>query len=390
MQEFEEALLTLREAGRYRQLRRMESASAPRVQVESRELVMCASNNYLGFANDERVIQAACAALQTYGTGASGSRLITGNSTLHEQLEATIARFKQTESAILFNTGYMANVAALTTLFGDGDVIFSDELNHASIIDGCRMSKAQVVIYRHSDMADLQGKMEEFHHAKKKLIVTDGVFSMDGDIAPLPQIVELAQREQAFVMVDDAHATGVLGAHGGGTVDYFQLDARYVQIQVGTLSKAISSEGGFIAGDQVLIDYLRNKARPFIFSTALSPGVVAAALTAIELIGAEADRRNRLHRLSIQLRSALAARGFQVQQGETPIIPVVIGEERRALAFAKRLETLGVFAPAIRPPSVPVGSSRIRLTLMATHSDRDLELILHAFETAGKEVGVIS
>jgi 8-amino-7-oxononanoate synthase len=380
--DFEKELQEIEAAGLLRRLRRMESSAGRTVVVEGRELLMCASNNYLGLANDQRLQEAAVAAIREFGTGSGGSRLTTGNTALHERLEAEIARLKGTEAALLFNTGYMANVAALTTLVGKGDLILSDELNHASLIDGARLSRADVLVYAHADVADLEKKLSERRAAYRRvLIVTDGVFSMDGDIAPLPAICALAERFQADVMVDDAHATGVLGSKGAGTVDHFGLYGR-VAVQMGTLSKALGSEGGYIAGSRELIRYLLNRARTFVFSTAQSPGTIGAALAALRVVQEEPERRMRLQEMAAGLRSRLAAEGFHVLPGETPILGVVIGEAEESVKFAKRLEEAGVFAPAIRPPTVPPGTSRIRLTLMATHTEEDLERILDAFRWA--------
>ncbi|WP_047152075.1 8-amino-7-oxononanoate synthase [Aneurinibacillus tyrosinisolvens] len=385
----QEALNELTKKGLYRQLRRIESAASHRVIMEGREMLMFASNNYLGLANDPRLIRAACQAIEKYGTGSSGSRLTTGNTILHEQLEERLAHFKGTESAIVFNTGYMANIAALTSLVGEGDVIFSDALNHASIIDGCRLSRAQTVIYRHSDILDLEEKLKASSHFRRRLIVTDGVFSMDGNIAPLPDIVSLTERYKAFVMVDDAHATGVLGSSGRGTADHFGLKDK-ISVQLGTLSKALGAEGGYIAGKKELIDFLLNRARPFIFSTALSPGVMASALEALNIVENEPERRKRLHHSSLYVRQELSRMGFRVLDGETPILAVLIGEAETAVAFSKKLETNGIFAPAIRPPTVPAGSSRIRITVMSTHTDEDIKELIESFGIVGKEMGVIN
>lgn len=378
------------ESGLYRRLRSMGGPSAPRVQVDGRELVMCAANNYLGLANHTRLQEAAIAAIRMYGTGASGSRLITGTTELHLQLESAIAQLKQTEAAIVFNTGYMANLAVLSTIVGHGDTIFSDELNHASIIDGCRLSKARVVVYHHNDMSDLNRKIKENPTTGQRLIVTDGVFSMDGDIVNLPAVVEIAREHGAWVMVDDAHATGVFGEHGGGTSDYFGLPAEIVDIQVGTLSKAIAAEGGFVAGSHLLVDYLRNFARQFIFSTALSPAVIGSALCAIHIIKDGHEARKHLFELSSMLRRRLVDAGFEVLAGDGPIVPLLIGDPQQTLQFSQRLEEHGVFATAIRPPTVPPGTSRIRFTLMATHTDKDVEQVLDACITVGRELGVIS
>lgn len=383
--DFSRELEEIQAAGLYRRLRRMDSASSREVIVEGRPLLMCASNNYLGLADDPQLQEAAIDALRQFGTGSGGSRLTTGNTSLHEELERALAELKGTEAALLFNTGYMANVAALTTLVGKGDMILSDQWNHASLIDGARLSRAETQIYGHADMADLEAKLAAAQGKHRRiLIVTDGVFSMDGDIAPLPTICDLAERYGADVMVDDAHATGVLGAKGGGTVDHFRLYGR-VAVQMGTLSKAAGAEGGYIAGSRQLVEYLLNKSRPFIFSTAQSPAVIGAALAALRIIAGEPERRHHLLSIAGQLRARLVAEGFEVIPGATPILGVVIGEADRAVAFSRRLEQAGVFAPAIRPPTVPAGTSRIRLTLTARHSAEDLERIVGAFLQAREE-----
>ncbi|WP_412674781.1 8-amino-7-oxononanoate synthase [Aneurinibacillus thermoaerophilus] len=345
------------------------------------------SNNYLGLARDERLKKAAIQAIETYGTGSGGARLTTGNFLLHERLEASLASFKQKESAIVFSSGYLANLGVISALMGPGDVIFSDELNHASIIDGCRLSKARIVVYRHADMDDLRNKIRSAQETKK-FIVTDGVFSMDGDIAPLPDIVEVAQTHGAWVMVDDAHATGVLGETGAGTAEYFGVSDR-IQLLMGTLSKSVGAEGGYVAASRTVVDYLRNHARSFIFQTSLSPGVVASALEGIRIIREESERRRRLLKNARLLRDGLTKLGFTLVEGITPIVAVMIGEAEKAVRFSARLEEEGVFAPAIRPPTVPQGSSRIRVTLMATHTQSEIDQVLTCFEKVGKAMRII-
>ncbi|KEO83068.1 aminotransferase class I/II-fold pyridoxal phosphate-dependent enzyme [Tumebacillus flagellatus] len=406
--DFKRELEGIREAGLYRSLRRMESASSRTVRVEGREMLMCASNNYLGLADHPLLQETAMEAIRRFGTGSGGSRLTTGNTALHESLERELAAFKGTEAAVLFNTGYMANVAALTALVGAGDLILSDRLNHASLIDGARLSRAEVQVYEHCDLDDLEKKVssaregsmstrEELTGAtaldegdstrgsqgryRRILIVTDGVFSMDGDIAPLPDICDLAERWGADVMVDDAHATGVLGAKGAGTADHFGCQHR-VAVQMGTMSKALGAEGGYIAGSREMIEFLINRARPFIFSTAQSPAVIGAVLAALQIVQSEPERRESLLRRATRLRNEMLAAGFDVLPGETPILGVVLGEADRAVAFARELEAQGVFAPAIRPPTVPAGTSRIRLTLTAAHTDEDVGTITDAFTNA--------
>lgn len=408
--DFKRELEQIRSAGLHRRLRRMDSSASRLVTVEGRDLLMCASNNYLGLADDPRLQEAAIHALRHFGTGSGGSRLTSGNTALHEQLEQKLADLKGTEAALLFNTGYMANVAALTTLAGAGDLILSDAWNHASIIDGARLSRADVQVYRHADMQDLEAKLQvargrggssdnlpeheiesvvgtgsESPRYRRILIVTDGVFSMDGDIAPLPAICDLADQYGADVMVDDAHATGVLGLQGGGTADHFGCKDR-IAVQMGTLSKALGAEGGYLAGSRDLIDYLLNKARPFIFSTAQSPAVIGAALAAVEAVQTDPERRRRVLTLADRLRHELTAAGFRVLPSETPILGVVIGEADAAVHFSRQLEQEGVFAPAIRPPTVPPGTSRIRLTLTALHTEADVEFIAEAFTRAQQSV----
>ncbi|MDI3327930.1 MAG: 8-amino-7-oxononanoate synthase [Alicyclobacillaceae bacterium] len=381
----------LRKAGLWRTLRRFESLPGPRVVVDGREYILCASNNYLGLAEDPRLREAAVEAVRRFGTGSTGSRLITGNTVLHEALEERIARWKGAEAAMVLATGYMANVAIASTLAGRGDVIFSDELNHASIIDGCRMSRAEVRVYRHADPRDLERRLAEARGARRRIIITDGVFSMDGDVAPLPDLLAVARRYEAAVVVDDAHGGGVLGERGRGTAEYFGIETEPeggpLLLHMGTLSKAAGVEGAYIAGPRPVIAYLQNRARPFIFSTAPSPATVGAALRAIDLIEEEPWRRRRLEDLARRLRAELRRQGWNVPEGPTPIIPVIVGDVEETLAVARRLDEEGVFAPAIRPPTVPAGSCRIRVTVTAAHSDEDIARIAAAFERCRAEKG---
>lgn len=377
----EESLNEVKIKGLYRQLKTMETEPSPVVTVDGKTYIMAASNNYLGLAADERVKKAATLAIQEFGVGSSGSRLTTGNTRLHMKLEEKVAKFKQEEACLLFSSGYLANVGVISSLVGKEDCILSDELNHASIIDGCRLSKGKTIVYQHVDMNDLEKKLQEATHYRRRFIVTDGVFSMDGNIAPLSDIVELAKRYDAFVIVDDAHATGVIGRNGRGTSEYFGVK---VDATIGTLSKAVGAEGGFVVGAKQLIDYLRNKARTFIFQTGLSPAVVQAAYQAFEIIEHEPERREKLHHLQNELRTKLREMGYQVLGEATPIVPVIIGGTEEALLFAEKLKEEGIFAPAIRPPTVPEGTSRIRLTLMASFREEHIDRIVNAFETIGK------
>ncbi|MFE4897786.1 8-amino-7-oxononanoate synthase [Peribacillus butanolivorans] len=378
---WEKELEKIKEGGLYRELQTVETMSNQGyAMVNGHKMMMFASNNYLGLANDRRLIEASVQATQRFGTGSTGSRLTTGNTIVHEKLEKRLAEFKQTDSAIVLNTGYMANIAALTTLVGKDDLILSDEMNHASIIDGCRLSRAETIIYRHTDLLDLEMKLQINTRYRKRIIVTDGVFSMDGDIAPLPGIVELAKRYDALVMVDDAHATGVLGKDGRGTSEHFGLKGK-IDIEMGTLSKAVGAEGGYIAGSRSLVDYVLNRARPFVFSTALSAGVVASAHTAVDIIQSEPERRVRLRAMSQRLYNELTSLGYTVSGGETPILAIICGEPEQAMFLSKELHKYGIYAPAIRPPTVPSGTSRIRLTLMATHQEEQMNHVIDVFRT---------
>ncbi len=365
-------LAEIKNKGLHRRLNTIESAQTPRIIKNGRELILLSSNNYLGLTNHPRVKKAAIEAIEEYGTGAGGSRLTTGNTDLYNSLEEKIAQFKAAEDAIVFATGYMANLGTISAIVGKGDLILSDGLNHASIIDGCRQSRAEVKVYPHRDVVGLEKLLMGSRHSKK-LIVTDGVFSMDGDIAPLPEIVEIAEKYGAMVMVDDAHATGVLGRHRRGTADYFDIE---VDINMGTLSKALASTGGYIAGSSELIDFLRNRARSFIFSTALPPPAVAAAKAAIDCVMEEDPAKKLWQNIEIY-RSGLLDLGLPTSS-ETQIIPIMIGESRKTLDAAAELERLGVFALGIRPPTVPDGKGRIRTSLMASHSENDIRQALCA------------
>jgi len=373
--------------GLYRELKYLEAPQTAKTMLQGREVLLLASNNYLGLCNESILKEVAHQAIEQYGVGAGGSRLTTGSYLLHQVLETKLAEFKQTEAALLFNTGYMANLGTIAALAGREWVIFCDRLNHASIIDGCRLSGAKLVIYKHCDLVDLEKKLQRYQ-GKARLLVTDGVFSMDGDLAPLDELVRLAKKHQVITMVDDAHATGVLGAHGGGTVDYFGLKDQ-VEIQMGTLSKALASEGGYVAGKQVLIDYLRHRAKSFVYSTALAPQTVAVATRALELVGERPYLRIDLLEKATWLQQNLKNLGFNLKESPTPIIPLLIGEARLAVRFSERLLDEGIYVPAIRPPTVPEGTSRLRISLMATHTLADLELVVAKMSLIGAELGII-
>lgn len=388
MELFNEELRRMEKNGLLRTLRRMDGASDAATVLEGKSVYLFSTNNYLGLANDSRMKERAIQAIRQFGTGSGGSRLTTGNFSLHEELEHTIASFKGKEKAIVFSSGFLANVGIISSLMEHGDVILSDSLNHASIIDGCRLSKADTFIYQHVDMEDLEKKLKNTASYRRKLIITDGIFSMDGNIAPLPNIVSLAKQYNAMVMVDDAHATGVLGARGAGTAEHFGLTDD-IDLLMGTLSKSVGAEGGYVAASCSIIQYLRNKARSFIFQTSLSPSVVAAGIEGIRIIAAEQHRRTKLLENARFLRQGLARAGFSLVDGNTPIIAVLIGSAHDAVYFAKRLEDEGVYAPAIRPPTVPEGMSRIRVTVMSSHEHEHLVYALNTFVKIGKEMSLI-
>lgn len=373
-------------AGLYRRLRSLSSGSSTVAVVDGQKSIVFSSNNYLGLANDRRLVEAARVALDEFGVGSSGSRLTTGDTTWHQKLEEKIASFKQTEAALLFSSGYLANVGVISSLAEKGDVILSDQLNHASIIDGCRLAKADTVVYRHIDLYDLEEKLEETAHYKRRFIVTDGVFSMDGTIAPLDHIMKLAKQYDAFVIVDDAHATGVLGEKGRGASSYFGVEPDVV---IGTLSKAIGTEGGFVAGSRMLIDFLLNHARTFIFQTAMPPSICAASYVALNIIEKSDEKRGQLFYHVQKVKRELIEMGFHVKRGLTPIIPVIIGDAEAAYLFAEKLQENGIYAPAIRPPTVPNGMSRIRLTITADHQIEAINYLLDCFYSIGKELRVI-
>jgi len=354
-------------AGQRRSIRLLNGPTGPEVMMADRRLILAASNDYLSLAGDERLRLAAGRAAQEWGAGAGASRLVCGTLALHNQLEEVIARFKGSEAALVFSSGYLANLGLLAALAGPGDAIFSDELNHASIVDGCRLSRAEVFVFRHRSvdhLAELIGKADGF---RRRLVVSDGLFSMDGDLAPLPELSSLCRRHDAVLVVDDAHATGVLGPSGKGSLDHFGLAGEDV-VQIGTLSKALGALGGFVAGPQVLIDYLTNTSRPFIYTTALPPPVIGAALAGLEIAQAEPWRRQELAEKAAWLRDQLARQGWPVPDDPSPIIPVVLGSNQAALGAAERLLEKGILAPPIRPPSVPVGSARLRISLTAGHT----------------------
>ena len=369
---------TLEQAGLRRHLRTVMSAPTGTINLDGRDVVLLGSNNYLGLSTHPQVITAAIEATRTFGTGASGSRLISGNSELYTTLEANLAKTKNTEASLVFSSGYAANTSVIPILAGEDDLILSDALNHASIIDGCRLSRATKKVYRHCDIAHLKALLSESATFRRRLIVTDGVFSMDGDVAPLPDIYEVATQYEAMLLVDDAHGFGVLGKNGSGTVAHFGLERTDI-IRMGTLSKAVGALGGYIAGSRVLVELLINKARGFIFTTGLPPATLAAANAAIDVIRSSPELRQRLFSNAKSLKAALTDLGHTLLPSETQILPVVLGSPQQATSIANALLAEGVFAPAIRPPAVPPDTSRLRLTVMATHTEAEIQQAIAGF-----------
>jgi len=377
----ENELRQLKAAGLHRRLRRVEGEQGPTLILDGRAVVNFSSNNYLGIANHPALAEAAKAAIDRYGCGSGASRLISGNMTLHEELERKIAEFKGTEAALVFNSGFQANLGILATLVGEGGLVFSDALNHASIIDGCRLSRGKVAIYGHLDMNHLEGELKRSSSARRKLIVTESLFSMDGDEAPLADIVGLAQRHGAMVMVDEAHATGVYEPNGAGLVAKLGL-GEGVFVQMGTLGKALGGFGAYIAGSKALRDLLINRCRSFIFTTSLPPAVMAMAIAAIDLIRTEPERRQALANNSERLRAGLRRLGYTLGGSGRQILPLMVGDANRCMELSQRLLERGVFAHGIRPPTVPPGTSRLRITLMAMHTQHQLAQALEIFKAA--------
>jgi len=377
----ESELSRLTEAGLYRKLRRVEGDQGPTLILDGREVINFSSNNYLGLANHPALGEAAKSAIDRYGCGAGASRLISGNMTLHEELESKIAEFKGTEAALVFNSGFQANTGVISTLVGKGDAVFSDALNHASIIDGCRLSRAKAAVYAHLDMNQLEHELKQSQSVRRRLIVTESLFSMDGDEAPLADIVDLAERYGAMLMADEAHATGVYEPNGAGLVAKIGLGDR-VLVQMGTLGKALGGFGAYVAGSKALRELLINRCRSFIFTTSLPPAVMAMAIAAIGLVEREPQRRQALRGNSAALRGGLAALGYALGGSRSQILPLIVGDAQQCMKLSQRLLDRGVFAQGIRPPTVPPGTSRLRITLMATHTDEQVDQALEIFKAA--------
>jgi 8-amino-7-oxononanoate synthase len=375
--DLEQELQELRSRDLYRAPLEIESAQGPRVVINGKECVLFCSNNYFGLANHPALKDRARAALDTFGCGTAASRLISGNMSIHEELESRLARFLGTESALSYPTGYMANLGVVPTLVGPGDIIFSDRLNHRSIIDACRLSRAKTVVYNHCDTDHLAERLSVETDYRRRMIVTDGLFSMDGDLAPVPELVKLSRDHHTILMIDDAHGTGVLGPRGRGIHEHFGI-AEGIDVLMTAGSKALGTFGGFIAGARALIDLLINRSPSFIYTTALAPDTCAATIAALDLIEADPTFREKLRANVETVTGELTGLGFDIMNSRSQIIPVLVGDAGRTMDISRRLFDKGIFLSGIRPPTVPQGESRLRLTLMSNHSEEDISRLLEA------------
>jgi 8-amino-7-oxononanoate synthase len=384
----------LRESGRYRWLRRFESLQEPIVTVDGREVVMLSSSDVLGLSRHPRVVAAAMEATARHGCASGSSRLIAGNHPLYDALEEELAAFKGAASALVFSSGYLANASLIPALVQEGDAVFSDELSHASLVDGCRLSRSRVEIFRHGDPESLERGLDRTAHTRRKLVVVDGVYSMDGDLAPLPDLVRVCESRGAWLLVDDTHGTGILGERGRGTVEHFGLEGQ-VPIEMGTLGKSLGSFGAWVVGPRELRDTLVNRARGFIFTCALPPAVLAAAREGLRVLREEPDHRRRLWENTRYLRDGLRAAGFAIGPSETHILPLFLPTSTAAkndedvMRFSEELLEAGVFAQGIRPPTVPPGTSRLRLCAMATHTKAHLDRAIEAFSRVGRQMEIV-
>lgn len=390
LQWVKDEIQAMKDAGRFVPIKVLESPQGAWVKIEGNSVLNMCSNNYLGLANHPEVKKAALEAIEEYGVGAGAVRSIAGTNEIHRKLEEKVAKFKHMEAALVFQGGLLANAGTIPALVGKGDFVISEELNHASIIDGVRLSSAQRGVYKHLDMSDLESKLKENKQKfRRSLVITDGVFSMDGDIAPLPDIVDLAEKYGIMSYVDDAHGEGVLGDHGRGICDHFNLSSR-IDVEMGTFSKAIGSMGGFVAGSEDLVEYLKRKARPFLFSSGLNPGDTAAVLRAIELMEKDDSLLKKLWNNAKLLREKLNGEGFNTGTSKTPITPVMVGDEKKTLQLSQMLYSEEkVFASPIVYPTVAQGTARIRLMPSAVHSVEDIDYAVEAFRKAGKKLGII-
>ncbi|MGH7495145.1 MAG: glycine C-acetyltransferase [bacterium] len=385
----DQELQVLREQGQFIDIRTIESAMGAWIQVDGKRVLNLCANNYLGFANHPALKAAAAKAIEEYGVGPAAVRSIAGTQKVHLELEEKLARFKKVDAAISFQSGFVTNQAVIPTLSGAGDILFSDELNHASIIDGSRLSKAKIVRYKHNDPADLALQIQNETAVRRRFIITDGVFSMDGDVAPLKEIFAIAEKHDAITIVDDAHGEGVLGDAGRGVADHFGLHGQ-IDVEIGTMSKAFGVVGGYASGSKKIIDYLRQRARPFLFSSAVTPADVAACIAAIDILMASGEWVEKLWENTKHFKEKMRELGFDLGQSVTPIVPVMIGDTSKAHALSKQLFEHGLFAMAITFPTVPKGKERLRVMMSATHSTEDLNFAIGAFEKAGKELEIIT
>ena len=385
---FEKRLTELAAHHLTRRLTPIQSGVGPMVEIAGRQILLLASNDYLGLASHPEVIQSAIEATQQFGAGAGASRLLSGSLPPHQELESALAQFKGTEAALTFSSGYLANIGTIPALIGRDGLILADRLCHASLIDGCRLSTADFRIYRHNDVSHLQFLLAKRRKGRRTLIVTDGLFSMDGDLAPLPELSRLAQDYEADLYIDDAHGTGVMGPHGRGTAEHFGLDTQ-IPFQMGTLGKAFGSSGAYLAGPSTLIRYLINTNRSFIFTTASPPSSAAAATAALRVMQREPERRERLWANRERLFSGLLQLGFNLSPSVSPIMPILVGNAEAALSFSGHLLAEGVYAPAIRPPTVPDETSRVRVTVTSEHRPNHIDHALIAFQRAGQLAGLI-
>ena len=384
----DEELERLKNEGLYVNIRVIESEVSSWFIVDGKKCLNLTSNNYLGFASDKRIVEKVIEYVKKYGIGPAAVRTISGTMSIHIELEKKLSKFKQVEDVILLQSGFMANLSVIPSIVSNEDVIFSDELNHASIIDGCRLSRAEIVRYKHLDMNDLEDKLKQYSNKRRKLIVSDGVFSMDGDIAPLNELIEIANKYDAILMIDDAHGEGVLGRNGRGIVDHFNAHNK-VDIEVGTLSKAFGVIGGFVAGSQRLIEYLKQKARPFLFSSALTVADVAANLAALEIMESSDELVKKLWENKNYFQENLKKMGFNLGTTKTPITPIIVGDEKKAQQFSKELFENNIFVQAIVYPTVPKGTARLRVMISAIHKKEDLDFALEVFEKIGKNLSII-
>jgi glycine C-acetyltransferase len=384
-----EQLESWRKAGTYQRLRVLESPCEPISRFDGREVINLASNNYLGLADHPKLVEAAVEATKKYGAGSGAVRTISGTMSIHMELERRIARFKNTEACVVFQSGFAANAGTVSAILTPDDHIISDALNHASIIDGCRLSKAKIHVFPHKDTAKADEILRDLAGANgRKLLITDGVFSMDGDIGPLPALVEIAERHGAIMMIDDAHSSGVLGRNGRGTVDHFGLHGR-VDIQVGTLSKAVGVLGGYVCGSRDLIEFLYHRARPFLFSTSHPPGVAAACMAAFDILEQEPERIEQLWSNTRYFKSILQNAGFNTGESETPITPIMVGEAKTAHAYSAGLFENGLYATGIGFPTVPEGKARIRTIVTATHTPEMLDRAAEILTRVAKKMGIL-